>query len=103
MIEYSNALMYVTTATTIQDRLVKIRLIIDKLYILASSTSDAGNGIYESYELDDGQVKIAAKYRSSKQIQADIIAYERMENRYLAQLNGRRYILRDGQNFRRVC
>lgn len=103
MIEYSNALMYINSTTTLQQRLAKIRAIIDKLYLLASAASDTSNGIYDSYELDDGQVKIATKYRSSKQIQSDIEAYERMENRYLNQLNGRRYNLRDGQNFRRRC
>jgi hypothetical protein len=102
MIEYSNALVFVTSPADIAQRLANVRLIIAKLYVLAANSSDADNGIYESYELDDGQVKIATKYRSSKQINNDILAYERLENKYLKQLNGRRIVLRDGKNFRKT-
>jgi len=103
MVEYSSSEIYVTSASDISVRLTRIRQVIDNLILLAISTSGSGKSKYDSYELDDGQVKIFAKYRSTKDINEAIQGFEALEQRYLNQLNGRKMRMIDSKNFRQKC
>jgi hypothetical protein len=97
MVIYDSSLVYITSATTIEARLLACRNVIDALYVIAAT--GAGTANFESYELDDGQTKVFTKYRNAKDIYLAISAFERLEQRYLNQLNGRRMRLVNGKNF----
>jgi len=97
MVIYDSSLVYITSATTIEARLTACRNVIDALYVIAAT--GAGTANFESYELDDGQTKVFTKYRNAKDINLAIMAFERLEQRYLNQLNGRRMRLVNGKNF----
>lgn len=97
MVTYDSSLVYITAATTIEARLLACRNVIDALYVIAAT--GAGTANFESYELDDGQTKVFTKYRNANDIYLAITAFERLEQRYLNQLNGRRMRLVNSKNF----
>ncbi len=55
------------------------------------------SGHLVQYEMDDGQMKVRAQYRSIKDMTAALIGLERIRQQYINRFNGRRVILRGGQ------
>jgi hypothetical protein len=97
MVQYSSAEVYVSSATTIKEKIVRINAVIDAL--LTSALTAAANGHVKEYSLDDGQTKISTSYNSAKDVHDSIAAFERIKQYYLNQLNGRVIRLVDSKNF----
>lgn len=52
---------------------------------------------YDEYNMDDGQMKVRAKYRSSSDVLAGITAMEALKQRYVNRFNGRATVFRGGK------
>lgn len=95
---YLSEFEYITSVTTLADRLTRVRALITAL--LDAQLKAALTGNISEYWLDDGQTKIKTVNRSSVEISNAILALERMEQTYMRQLNKTGYIrLVDGKNF----
>ena len=94
---YLSEYLYVTSTTTLKDRLARVRALI--LALMDAELKGALTGNIEEYWLDDGQTKIKTVNRSPKELADTITDLQRMEQTYLNQLNGRYVRLVDGKNF----
>lgn len=98
---YDSADIYILSATSLEEKIAKVGLIIDAL--LDMSIKAAGTGNFEEYNIDDGQTKIKTVYRNVKEITTSIMAYQLIQDRLIAQLNnqqtGRVKRLVDVSNF----
>ena len=95
---YTTETIYISDATTLEERLARINTIIEALelrQVEVISKSDI-----QQYSIDDGQVKITTLYRSADQIAKAINAYEVIKQRILNKLNGRGMALRDWRGLR---
>jgi len=97
MLIYSSAALYIETATSLCDRLVKVEAVIDALLLKAAEATDTDT--VSEYWLDDGQVKIKTVFAGSGAIFKSIQNYQRLANLYRNKLNGRQFQLRDGKSF----
>jgi len=100
MIEYSTASVYIECANDLREKIARIDAVITALETTALVAAEK-NGISE-YWLDDGQIKIKTMYRNGSEVAASIDAFERIKQRYINQLNGRKFTLVDGKNFIRT-
>lgn len=96
---YDSAYIYISTSTSLRDRIVKIDQVIDALHetMLKAATNDN----ISEYSLNDGQTTIRTMYRGIDQIEKSIMGLERIKQMYFNQLNGRVIRLVDSKNFRR--
>jgi hypothetical protein len=95
---YDSAYVYISTAKSLKDRVVKINQVLDALHdtMLKAATNDN----IQEYSLNDGQTVIRTVYRGIDQIQNSIMGLERIKQMYMNQLNGRVVRLVDGKNFK---
>lgn len=91
---------YLDSKKVLYDRIIAIDALIDQTILLLGDTISGAGGNIESYELDDGQVKIKTGYRSITDVQAGLKALEQMKNLYVNKYNGRVTVLRDVSTFR---
>lgn len=94
---YDSAQIYIASATTLREKIVKINAIIDALESTALKAASTDN--ITEYSLDDGQTKIKTAYRGAAAIEASILAFTRIRNRYINELNGRMVRLVDRKSF----
>jgi hypothetical protein len=97
MTVYDSADIYIESRTGARAKIAAIDAIIDAL-LLSAAKAATGENITE-YSLDDGQTKIKTIRRSSKEIEASIMAFQRLKQLYINQLNGRVVRMIDGKNF----
>lgn len=62
---------------------------------MLESIDDIGNS---EYLLDDGQVRVQSRYRSTGEIEQSLQGLEKMLQRYINQYNGRIYVMRGAIN-----
>ena len=98
-IEY-DCFAYIASRTSLADRIAAIDVIIDNNILLMGQQTLGQAGGTNMYELDDGQVRIKVIYRSVNEILSINTALERMQQMYIARLNGRATVLRDKRTFR---
>jgi hypothetical protein len=98
MVIYDSAQIYIDSAATLKEKVVRIDAIITALE--TSALKAAENEDVLSYSLDDGQTKISSNYRSTESVLKSIEAFLRLRNMYINQLNGRVVRLVDGQSLR---
>lgn len=98
MLTFDSSSIYVTSATTLRDKLTRVNAIITALEDVALKA--AANGDISHYSLDDGQTKIMTSYRTAEDVANSIQAFEVIRQRYINQLNGRMVRLVDSKNFR---
>lgn len=94
---YDSASIYIESRTDARSKIVAIDAIINALILTALKAAE-GESILE-YWLDDGQTKIKTVRRTSAEIQASILAYQKLKQMYTNQLNGRVFRLVDSKNF----
>ena len=92
-------ILYIQSATSLENRLERINQIIDALELLL--LQNIGKSGIDEYSLDDGQIKIKTIYRSVDSMSAAIDALEKQKQRLLNQLNGRAFNIRSWQGLRR--
>lgn len=95
---FENPVLYIESATTLEDRVNRLDSIIDAL--IAESLRAAGNQRISEYFLDDGQTKVRTIYRNTTEISNAIRDFEQVKHMYLNRLNGRVFNLRDARSIR---
>lgn len=98
MLTFDSSSIYITSATTLHEKLTRVNAIITALEDVALKA--AANGDISQYSLDDGQTKIMTNYRTAEDVANSIQAFEVIRQRYINQLNGRMVRLVDSKNFR---
>jgi len=93
MATYDNAYSYISCSTNITEKIAKIDAVIAALEDI--SLIAAGKAHINEYELDDGQTKIKASYRSPKAIADSIDAYTKIRERWVNKCIGSVVVLRD--------
>lgn len=91
---------FIQSKQTAAERLEAVEICIDKAILMLGEVFDGVGGTIQEYQIDDSQVKIKTVYRSIKEVEAQISALERMRNRYLNQLKGRAFIMKDRRTFK---
>lgn len=99
MVIYDSSYKYVDSATTVQEKIVKIDAIITALE--ATALKSAANDDISEYSLDDGQTKIKTAYKGTESVLKSIESFIKLKEYYVNKLNGRVIRLVDGQSFRR--
>ena len=84
---FESETLFIDSATDMEDKIVKIDLIIAALLDLA--TSSAGKDDVSEYMLDDGQTKIRTLFRGMSSILKAINDFESLRQVYFNRLNGR--------------
>jgi hypothetical protein len=97
MVTFDSADIYIECASTLKDKITRIDAVIDGL--LSSALKSAATGNVAEYSLNDGQTQIRSMYRSPKEVQAAIEAFEGIKQLYINKLNGRVMRLVDSKNF----
>lgn len=95
---YNSEFDYIDSATTLKERLARIRAI--QVKVEGTLLKAAGKDNIEEYWLDDGQTKIKTVYRSVDAIMAGLTALDALEQRIVNRLTGRVVRLVDEKNFR---
>jgi len=98
MIYYDSADIYIESATSTRDKIIRIKAIITALE--NSALKAAANGNISEYSLDDGQTKIRTAYRNPAEVANSITAFDTILQRYINKLNPRIVRLVDHKNFR---
>jgi len=98
--EYNSIYLYIDSQTDLYNKIVAINAIIaaNENAMLAAATG--GAGVYQMYEMDDGQIRIKTGYRSLKELIESSNALEVIKQRYVNQLNGPTVQLRGRATFR---
>jgi len=98
MVTYNSEIDYIQSATTLTERLARVRAI--QLQLEATLLKSALNDNITEYSLDNGQSKMKTIYRGTEAITRGLTALDVIEQRILNQLNGRVVRLVDEKNFR---
>lgn len=100
MVYYDTSAMYFNSATSIQERIVRLEAI---LLALETSVLIAVESAYiQEYTLNDGMTTIKCNYRDTNQVIASMTAIENLINRLRMQLNRTREVtLKDKSSFYR--
>lgn len=94
---YDSAAIYIESADTLQEMIVRIDQIIAALLSAALKAATTGN--IDEYSLDDGQTKIRTKYKGADQIYVAIANFRKLRQVYVNGINGRVFRLVDSSNF----
>lgn len=97
MVIYTSAAIYIESCSTIRDKIAAINRVISALQTVALTAAETGQ--FSEYDLDDGQSKIKTVYRSVEDIGRSIIAFERIKQGYINDLQGSHMRLTDQGNF----
>jgi len=100
MVIYQSFEQYIQSSTTIQDKIAKLDLVIDKL--LDTALTSAGTDNYLEYSIDDGQSKVSTKYKGTDAVMRSVKAFEQLRDYYKTKLEnntGRVTQLVDRRNF----
>lgn len=88
---------YIRSRKTLKDKIKATEQMISNLEVkMLESIDDIQNS---EYLLDDGQIRVQSRYRSTAEIEKSLEALEKMLQRYVNQYNGRIYVLRGRLNY----
>lgn len=87
MVYYESCAVYVSSATSLKERLVKIDAVI--LMLMNSALKAAETANMSEYSLDDGQTKIKTVYNGAAGVANALTIFETQKQMILNQLNGR--------------
>lgn len=90
---YSCPAQYLETASSIEEKIVKLDVIINGLYDAAIRATESGE--FEEYIIDTGQSRIKTIYRDMTHLEQSIIAFERIRQRLINKINGSSVILKN--------
>lgn len=98
MAQYYSEYDYLSSATTIKEKISKINEIIAVLE--ESALKSATRQHIDEYWLDDGQTRIKTVYRSMDEVVNGLFALNKLKEIYTNKLKGRIVRLVDEKNFR---
>ena len=93
MVVYECASDYLSTAKSVEEKIVKIDVLIDGLF--DAMTKAIASGEIQEYHIDDGQSRIRTIYRSVPDLMKGMHQYETMRALYANKLCGRVTVLKD--------
>jgi hypothetical protein len=85
---------YIECGKTIREKIQRIDGLINVFELKLLDVSESV--VYDEYAMNDGQMNVKTKYRSSNDVLKAIDGLEKLKNRYINKLNGRVTILRSG-------
>jgi hypothetical protein len=85
---------YIECKATVRDKIKAIDALIDKFELKLLEVGDSV--VYDEYSMNDGQMNVRTKYRSSNDVLQAIDNLEKLKQRYVNKLNGRTVVLRSG-------
>lgn len=88
MVSYESCTSYISSATSIKEKIAKIDDIIDAM-LDASLVAAESNGDIQAYELDTGQSRIKTTYKSMSELSLGIEKYRQLKDLYIAELQNR--------------
>lgn len=91
---YYTISQYVESKTTLEGRILAYDNLIEAMEL--KMLDNVGESNLDEYQMDDGQMKVRTKYRSTIDILAGIKAIEQARARLLNKLNGRCIVFRGG-------
>lgn len=91
---YLSISQYIECKSTLFDKITAIDNLISEMELKLVDT--VGQTNYSEYQMDDGQMKVRAAYRSPTDVMAGITALEQLKQRYVNRYNGRSRNLRGG-------
>jgi len=94
---YESEFAYIESCTTLTAQIVAIDALIAALIITAAKAARRDH--LDEYWLNDGQTQIKAIYRSTKEVNASILAMEQLRSRLIGRKHGRITRLVDSKNF----
>ncbi len=100
MITYDNFGLYIIKDRDLRSRICNIDKVIDALIV--SAANSAGTANFSEYDLDNGQSKVKTVYRSPKDVSDAIMAFEKIKQMFINQLNGRTFRMIDEKNLMRT-
>lgn len=102
MAVYTSCGIYIQSATSLSAKIERIDEIITALETAClEAAANPGQSTFTEYQLDTGQNKIRTAYRSFEEMSKGILAFQRIKNMYVNQLNGHAIRLVDSKNFTR--
>lgn len=87
--EYYTISQYVESKPTYLDKIKAYDTLIASMETAMLNVISSGQGEYAEYEMDDGQMKVRARYRSVNEMQTAITGLEKIRERYVNKYNGR--------------
>jgi len=99
MVVYDSTKIYIDSAQTICDKIVRLDAIIEALEDTALKS--ATNDDISEYWLDDGQTKIKTVYKGTDAVLKSIESLIKLKEYYKNKLNGRQVRLVDSKSFYR--
>lgn len=97
MVYFDSSSIYINSASDLRAKIVRCEAVIEALFVAAEKA--AANEDISEYSLDDGQSKIKTVYKSAASVMAAIDVFQRQQQRYINQLNGRAVRMVDSKNF----
>ena len=88
MVSYESCTSYISSATSIKEKIAKIDEIISAM-LDASLVAAESNGDIQAYELDTGQSRINTTYKSMADLSLGIEKYKKLRDMYYAELQNR--------------
>ena len=93
---FTNATLYVESFASLKEKVDALDRVIDLL--ITSAEDNTGSAHLDEYQLDDGQTKIKAVYRTTADLATAIFDFESLKQIYLNRMNGRVMKGRDARN-----
>ena len=85
---------YIECGQTYREKIQRIDNLINVFELKLLDVSESIS--YDEYALNDGQMNVRTKYRSSNDVLQAIDNLEKLKQRYVNKLNGRTVVLRSG-------
>jgi hypothetical protein len=85
---------YIESKQSIADKIVAYDTIISGMESAILRATESGE--YAEYEMDDGQMKVRAKYRSASDMARALDTILKLRQRYVTKYNGSCVVLRGG-------
>lgn len=86
---------YVLSAKSVVERIKNIDTLIDMMLLSSLEAQQGKDPSIKEYQMNDGQMTVRTEYRNYDDLIKGIESLERIRNRYLSMLNGRKILLRN--------
>ena len=96
---YYTISQYIESGCDLRAKIANIDALIAAMELKAVDV--IGTADIEAYQMNDGQMVVRTKYRTTSDVIAGIDSLEKLKQRYVNRLNGRSVVLRSGNIYYR--
>jgi hypothetical protein len=93
-IYYTTIPQYIESRTTLVEKIAAYDVIISGMQSALLEATVSGH--LSEYEMDDGQMKVRARYRNIDEMQRAMTGLEKLRQNFVNKVNGRGSVLRSG-------